>query len=493
MESEYEVTLEADKSDVVDDLPFNVLVLGDWLGDGQRAELRKRSPIEIDRDNFDEVMARFGVRLDLRSDDGISLEFNCLDDFHPDEIFRQVPLFSELRDLRKRLSNSDTFVSAAREASEKFGQAEPAREIVESPRMPEAASDPSESLLDSILAKPSGGDRPAADFRSREIKSFISEVIGPHIVSVNEDQQAASIAAVDSAIGDVMRGILHDRRFQELEAAWRGLHFLVRRTETSTELKIFVFDITKAELESDLRSSDELRSAAAGKLLTSDLNETWSVVCGNYSFSPNVDDIAALIRLGKLCHMARAPFISHMRPDVLGIDSLSEHGDPAYWRLSHDSEAAKLWFALRSQPQAASLGFVLPRFLARLPYGEDTEPLETFAFEEFTAVPVHDEYLWANPCFAAAALLTRSFAELGWEMGTNLRQDLEGLPLYMYKRDSEKVYTPCAEALLSQNAAQEILDRGLMPLVTYKNTDRIRLLQFRSASEDSPGFRCRWT
>src|SRR5688500_12027469 len=119
MESTF--TLESEKGGIIQEVPFRILMLGNWSGGGQDRELEDRRPIEIDRDNFDEVVDRLGVRLEISEPDPISLQFRRLDDFQPDEIFRQVPLFSELRDLRGRLKDPDTFNHAAREVRGMFG------------------------------------------------------------------------------------------------------------------------------------------------------------------------------------------------------------------------------------------------------------------------------------------------------------------------------------------------------------------------------------
>jgi type VI secretion system protein ImpC len=190
--------------------------------------------------------------------------------------------------------------------------------------------------------------------------------------------------------------------------------------------------------------------------------------------------------------MANAPFISHMRPDVLGIKSLYENADPRGWAMTTDSEAGKLWATLRSVPETEYLGLSIPRFLARLPYGADTEPLEAFNFEEFDGEPSHDAYVWANSCFIAGLLLAQSYREYGWEMGQRLMQDVEGLPLHVYKHDGESVYTSCAEVQLTDNAVDQLMEYGLMPLVSYKNTDHVKLARIQSVTDPVTKLKARW-
>ena len=490
-------TMESEKTGVIDEPPFRILMLGDWSGDAETRQLSERRPIEIDRDNFDDVMAKVGVRLEFSIESGpISLEFKSLDDFHPDEIFRHVPIFSELRDLRKKLKNPDSFNQAAREVRGSLALTDDVRPETEN-SVQASMAPPAENLLDAILSEPGGGAAAPRIAASGELGNLISDLVRPHLVSVDENEQAGLIAAVDEATSSLMRTILHHRAFQELEAAWRGLYFQVRLTETSTDLKIYLLDMSKEELADNLKSSNNLAGTVLYRHLVQDAIETpggepWSLICGNYGFEPNVDDIAALIRLSKIPAAAGAPFVSHMRPDVFGVHSLAAHPDSGEWNFSPDTEYGKLWAALRGQPESEYLGMTIPRFLVRLPYGADTEPLETFSFEEFADGPEHDNYVWANACFAVATLLAQSYSDHGWEMGRLLKQDIDGLPVHVFKQDGETVFQPCAEILITDTSCEMLMNYGLMPLVSYKNTDRVKLARFQSITDPVTGLKGRW-
>lgn len=487
-------TLEDKQGAVVEDPPFRMLVLGDWRGKGVKAPLADRRPVEIDRDNFDEVLGLSQPKVEIDMEGGARLElvFRELDDFHPDQIFRQIPLFAELRDLRKRLNSEDSFHAAAREVREQFptnidedrpdtsGQGAPATDV--------SADD----LLDAILERPAGGASVPKPRPSDDLGALVADLVRPHLVSVDDTARSAYVAAVDEATSTLMRTILHHPDFKELEAAWRGLYLLVRRTETSQDLKLFILDVAKEELAEDLRSVDDLERSIMYKHLLTDTrsNEPWAALIGNYDLLPEIDDIALLMRTAKIAAAANAPFISHMRPDVLGVHSLHESPDPADWRKADDSSSAKLWAALCDQSEAVYIGMTTPRFLARLPYGSDTDPLESFVFEEFANSPSHDDYLWANSAFIAGILLAATHSERGWEMGRHLIQDIEGLPLHIYKEGTETVFKPCGEVLLSDRAVELMIAKGLMPLVSYKSTDKVKLAVFQSIA--GTGLKGRW-
>lgn len=56
----------------------------------------------------------------------------------------------------------------------------------------------------------------------------------------------------------------------------------------------------------------------------------------------------------------------------------------------------------------------MPRFLARLPYGAKTDPVDEFDFEEETEAADSRKYVWANSAYAMAVNINRSFKLYGW-------------------------------------------------------------------------------
>ena len=98
------------------ELPFVVGVIGDFTGKPEEAlpALKNRKFVEIDRDNFDQVMAGMKPRLAFNVDNklqndgskvGVELKFNSLDDFEPDNIVQQVEPLRKLVEARQKLSD----------------------------------------------------------------------------------------------------------------------------------------------------------------------------------------------------------------------------------------------------------------------------------------------------------------------------------------------------------------------------------------------------
>lgn len=90
------------------ELPFRVLVMGDYTLKDDKREIYDRKPIDINKSNFDSVMQSFDLSADLTvknriSGSGelpVSLRFGTLKDFRPESIARQMPETKKLLELR---------------------------------------------------------------------------------------------------------------------------------------------------------------------------------------------------------------------------------------------------------------------------------------------------------------------------------------------------------------------------------------------------------
>jgi type VI secretion system protein ImpB len=113
-----QVTYDVDTGGALEkkELPLVVGVLGDLSGQPAEpnAPLKERKFVPIDRDNFDEVLAKSKPRVATRvanrltDDDSelpVELTFDSLEDFEPEQVARQIPALNELLEMRTQLSN----------------------------------------------------------------------------------------------------------------------------------------------------------------------------------------------------------------------------------------------------------------------------------------------------------------------------------------------------------------------------------------------------
>ena len=492
--------------------PFRIALMGDFSGRASQRlcetgdKLASRRAQLVDRDNFDEAMGKLGVRLVLPLGGGgqpdLVLDFSELEDFHPDRIFAIAAIFQKLRQMRDRVSNPQTFAQVLADLGLGSAAARPAERAKPGAPPRVTSADVEQLASGDLLAQaieesqgPVATPRPSRT--PDELRAFVERVVEPHLVAKADPRQAELLGTLDRAASAQMRALLHVPGFQALESAWRALFFLVRRVETDERLKLYLLDISKAELATDLVGAKDLGSTETYKLLVDQSVRTpgaepWAVLTGNYTFEPTPQDAELLGCLGKVAHAAGAPFIAAASSRVLGCRSLAEAPHPRDWKPPADSEGGQAWKALRRLPEALYLGLVLPRFLLRLPYGKDTDPTELFDFEEMSQPPVHEDYLWGNAAFACTLLLAQAFGQYGREMRPGAYAEIDGLPLHTYREDGESQVKPCAEVLCTEDALEQILEHGLMSLVSLKNRDAVRLVRFQSVSDPPRALAGRW-
>ena len=481
--------------------PFCIAVLGDFSGRANRGALDPKSvgdrrPYLVDRDNFDEVLSKLHPDLSLPTESKVPLVFHFseLDDFHPDRLFENEA-FRRLRILREELGDPSTF----KEVAEHFGLLPPAPTRASVPEdtsvtVPNPVSLASTSLLDEMIEQTESRIALEPPRGTGEIHEFARQLAAKYAISAPDARQSEVIASVDRAIGDTMRAILHHPDFQALEALWRATYLLVRQIETGPQFKIYLIDIAKQELAADLMASDDLRNSGVFRVFVEKTVETlgadrFTIVVGAFRFGSVSEDMELLPRLAATAHRAGAVLLAEADPRLVGCSSLEETPSPRDWK---QPELEHSWQQVRLRPESASVGLALPRFLLRLPYGKETSPLDSFDFEEFYGRPTHSEYLWGNPAFVVALMIGQSFDEAGWEVRPGSRYQIENQPLHTYRADGDLQSKPCAEVLLTAEAVERILGRGLIPLVSYKGRDSVRVGRFQSIAEPPQPIRGRW-
>ncbi len=482
--------------------PLRILVMADFSGRGHREEapadlidISDRRLWTVDVDNLDAIMARIAPKLRLPLDpagDGvINIGFAQLDDFHPDALYQRLELFQALRRTRARLLNPASFAQAVAELAPP-----PLAEPVQTE--PPTTNGDEADLLGRLLGKaptPTATPVRLSDPGAAAVQNLLQAVIRPHIVHTDA-RQPAWIAALDAAIGEQLRTILHQPGFQALEAAWRSMHNLVNAIDSEL-VQVSLLDITRQELLADLRTAGGAPKATGLYTLLIDRGvrmhdgQPWSLLVGDYRFGTGAEDIALLAHLGSLAAHAGGPFLAAAEPSVLGGDATTTWADPARWSPLAAADQQR-WQLLRRSAVAPWLGLSLPRVLLRLPYGQKTDPLDQIAFEEMPGGRAPEGYLWGNPAFVCARLLAAAFMDSGWDFSPDDVLELDDLPAHVYEEAGERVLQPVAEVLLGERAAQAILAQGLMPLLSHRQRNAVRLARFQSLAEPATALAGPW-
>ncbi|MBS0394048.1 MAG: type VI secretion system contractile sheath large subunit [Proteobacteria bacterium] len=305
-----------------------------------------------------------------------------------------------------------------------------------------------------------------------------TKLIGSDVVKSIE----AIIAAIDKKLSDQINVIMHHEDFQKLESAWRGLHYLVSNTETDEMLKIRVMSISKQDLGKTLKRYAGTawdQSPLFKKIYEAEYGqfggEPFGCLVGDYYFDHGPQDVELLGEMGKICGAAHTPFIAGASPTVMQMGSWQELANPRDLTKIFTTPEYAAWRSLRESDDARYIGLAMPRFLARLPYGAKTAPVEDFDFEEDTAGADHSKYTWSNAAYAMATNINRSFKMYGWcsrIRGVESGGAVEGLPVHTFPSDDGGVDMKCpTEIAISDRREAELAKNGFMPLVHRKNSD----------------------
>ncbi len=292
----------------------------------------------------------------------------------------------------------------------------------------------------------------------------------------------AIIAEIDKKLSDQVNAIMHQERFQQVESAWRGLHHLVSNSETDEMLKIRVMNISKKDLAKTLKKYKGTawdQSPLFKKLYEQEYGqlggEPYGCLVGDYYFDHTPGDVELLGQMAQIAAAAHAPFIAAASPTVMGMDTWQELANPRDVGKIFSSPEYAGWRSLRESDDAKYIGLAMPRFLARVPYGASTSPVEEFDFEEETSGGDHTKYTWANAAYAMAVNVNRAFKQYGWctaIRGVESGGAVEGLPVHTFPSDDGGVDMKCpTEIAISDRREAELANSGFMPLIHRKNTD----------------------
>lgn len=291
-----------------------------------------------------------------------------------------------------------------------------------------------------------------------------------------------AIAEIDRKLTEQVNLILHNEDFKKLEGAWRGLHHLVSNTETDEMLKLRVLNISKKDLGKTLGKFEGTawdQSPLFKQVYTSEYStfggEPFGCIVGDYEFDNSPPDVALLRNMAQVAAAAHAPFISAGAPTVFGMDSWQELMKPRdLTKLTLSPEHAA-WNALRDSEDSRYIALAMPRVLARLPYGQRTNPVDAFAFEEAVTGEDQSKYTWMNAAYPFAVNVNRSFKLHGWcsrIRGIEAGGAVENLPLHTFPTSDGGVDATCpCEISIDDRREAELAKLGMMPLIHKKNTN----------------------
>lgn len=339
----------------------------------------------------------------------------------------------------------------------------------------------SPSLLNEIMAQTrlTPGDD-AYDIAKQGVSAFISNILesGSNNEPINKLLVDRMIAELDNKLSKQMDEVLHSSRFKELEASWRSLKLLVDRTDFKENIKIHVLHATKSELLDDFEYSPEISQSGFYKHVYASGygqfgGEPIASVIGSYEFSQSSADMKLLQYISSVGAMAHAPFLSSVSPSFFGLNSFTELSAIKELKAVFEGPAYVKWRALRETEDARYIGLTAPRFLLRLPYDRNENPVKSFDYQEDVNAD-HEHYLWGNTAYLLASNITDSFAKYRWcpnIIGPQSGGSVNDLPVHIFDSLGQLQSKIPTEVLITDRREYELAEEGFITLTMRKGSD----------------------
>lgn len=337
------------------------------------------------------------------------------------------------------------------------------------------------NLLDEILSlTPMKPTDDGYALTQKGVAAFVSNMLtsGKSSERVDKNLVDVMLAEVDARISAQVNEIMHHPEVQKLESAWRGLKFLVDRTDFRENVGIEILNVSKEDLITDFEDSPEV--VKSGLYRTAYSNEygvfggkPYGLMVGNYDFGHGAQDIELLSKLASVAAMAHAPFIGNTAPEFFDKKSFEEVSQIKELKMYLEGPQYARWHSFRESDDSRYVGLTMPRFMLRLPYGEGGIPVKDFNFTE-DVVGKHDNYLWGHASTAMASRIVDSFAKFRWApniIGPQSGGSVDNLPLHNYQAMGEIQSKVPTETLITDRREFELSEEGFISLSWRKGSD----------------------
>lgn len=341
------------------------------------------------------------------------------------------------------------------------------------------------ALLDELLGELAGRER---DMVVRGLAAALRAAPGGGRRAVEIDAVTidALIEPLTRRLCEQVDEILHHPAVQRLEAAWRGVKFVVDRVQFAENIVVEVAHVSKQDLATDFADAAEISQSGLYRMVYSTSFATfggkpYGMMCADFEFGPGAEDLGLLRQCAAVAAMAHAPFIANVGPDFFGLRSLADLPRVRDLNAILSGPRYRLWHSFRDTEDARYVGLCLPRFLLRAPYRPDTDPFQPLRFREHVE-DSHEHHLWGHACFAFAARVADSFARYRWcvyLIGSRASGMVEDLVRHEFPTMRGLSSRVPAECLLTTRMEHVLSDEGFIGLVCDRTSGNA---MFHSAS-----------
>lgn len=326
------------------------------------------------------------------------------------------------------------------------------------------------------------------------VRALVGELVGSRKAGERVDRKMvdAMIGELDRRIGKQVDRIIHHEDFQKLESAWRGLKFLVDRTDFRENIRIHILQAQKQELLDDFEDASEIVTSGLYRhCYTAEYGQfggkPFGAIVGNYEFGPGSSDLALLRNCASVAAMSHAPFLSGVSPEMFSPGEEDFQQLPYYRDMEALFEGPRYvkWRSFREAEDSRYVGLAMPRFLLRPPYKAEEGQVKTFNYEEDVSEK-HSDYMWGNAVFALATRLSDSFAKYRWcpnIIGPTSGGAVHDLPIHTYEAMGEIQTKIPTEVLISERREFELSESGFIALTMRKDSDNAAFFSANSVQK----------
>src|SRR5262245_22755656 len=229
-------------------------------------------------------------------------------------------------------------------------------------RATEAQTEEGTALLDKIVGSFTAdpNQRTAA---TDVIRRFVDDILKGDIVYQRDTERMvkARIAQLDQLISAQLNEVMHAPEFQKLEASWRGLHYLVHQSETSPNLKVKVFNVSKRDLGKDLERAIEFDQSAMFKKIYEEEygvfgGAPFGLLVGDYEIANHPQDLGMLEKMSNVAAAAHAPFVAAAAPQMLNLETFGQLDQPRDVSKIFDAVEFTKWRSFRESEDSRYVG-----------------------------------------------------------------------------------------------------------------------------------------
>ncbi|MGH1345471.1 MAG: type VI secretion system contractile sheath large subunit [Nannocystales bacterium] len=349
------------------------------------------------------------------------------------------------------------------------------------------------SLLSELLseAKVTPGQE-TYDIAKQGVTAFIAEAIANSGKFSRIDKAAVDsmIAEIDERLTSQINEVLHHEKFQQLESAWRGLKYMVDSFNFRENVRLEVLNCSKQDLMDDFEDSPEIPKSGLYRTVYSAEYGTFGgkpfgLMVANFDVGPGPQDMQLLTSCASVAAMSHAPFLANSGPEFFGEESFEPLPKLKDLKSLFEGPQYARWHSFRESEDARYVGLCMPRFLLRLPYGQDTIPVKSFNFSE-DSTGKHDNYLWGPASVTMATRVADSFAKYRWcpnIIGPQAGGAVEDLPLHQYKAMGEIQTKIPTEIQLTERREYELSEEGFIGLTFRKDSNNAAFFSANSCQK----------